>query len=280
MRCSISSCKYYLHLSCFRLSTQLSSLPLLHTNENENDHSLVLQSGDKLKPWKSSYCRVCHQHTNGLFYGCTECDKFKVDIKCASMPDTIYHAAHPNHLLDLRSAQDTNMRHGFFNCDACGGFINVGNSYECSSCDFGVHFRCAVLPASTTSRRWDKHHPLLLTHNATLNRPGDFYCNQCEQEMHPKHWMYHCRSCDHPRCLPTTSGCHRNIKLGQECHVNAETHPHPLTFQLLTTKRRCDVCGGDRHDSLGFYCASCIFFICLYDCGKKMIEDGNIEAVD
>ncbi|XP_047959754.1 uncharacterized protein LOC125205010 isoform X2 [Salvia hispanica] len=250
MRCSISSCKYYLHLACFLLPTQLSSLPLLHKHERDYC-SLVLRSADKLKPWEWSFCLVCRKDTNGLYYACTKCNGFRVDIKCASMPDTIYHAAHPPHPLNFRSAQHTLKRQG--------------------------------LPASTTSLKWDKHHPLLLTHDATLNRPGDFYCNQCEQEMHPKHWMYHCRSCDisiHPRCFLTTSGEYKNIKLGQEYDVKAETHPHPLTFQLLTTKRRCDICGKDRHEETGFYCAFCNFFICLNFCGEKIIRDGNIEAVD
>ncbi|XP_047962176.1 uncharacterized protein LOC125207009 [Salvia hispanica] len=280
MRCSISSCKYYLHLACFLLPTQLSSLPLLH--EHENDHSsLVLRSGDKLKPWECSICSVCSKPTNGLFYGCTKCNYFRVDIKCASMPDTIYHAAHPNHLLNLRSAQDTIKRRGVIYCDACGGTLYNVNSYECGICDFLVHVGCAGLPASTTSSRWDKHHPLLLTHDATLNHPGEFYCDQCEREMNPKSWMYHCRSCNisiHPSCFPITSGWYRNRKLGQEYHVNAETHPHPLTFQSLTTKCRCDVCREYSHEYLGFYCALCIFFICFY-CGEKMIKDGNVKAV-
>ncbi|XP_047963591.1 uncharacterized protein LOC125208080 [Salvia hispanica] len=281
MRCSISSCKYYLHLACFQLPTQISSLPLLHKHENGHS-SLVLRSGDN-KPWEWKCCRVCYKYMNGLFYGCTKCDYFKVDIKCASMPDTIYHAAHPNHLLGLRSAQDTSRRHGFINCDACGGLIKFGNSYECNSCDFSVHFGCAVLPASTTSRRWDKHHPLLLTHDATLNHPGEFYCNQCEDSMNPKSWMYHCRDCDlsfHPDCFVTTSGWLRNMKLGKEYDVNAEIHPHRLTYQLLTTKYSCDICRYDMHGSQGFYCALCNFFICFEPCGRKMIKDGNIEAVD
>ncbi|XP_047963790.1 uncharacterized protein LOC125208252 [Salvia hispanica] len=280
MRCSISSCKYYLHLACFQLPTQISSLPLLHQheneNENENDHSLVLQSSDKLKPWEWSFCRVCRKVTNGLYYTCAKCEDFKVDIKCVSMPDTIYHAAHPPHPLILLSPRGVNL------CDGCNGFIwYYQYGYACGSCDFMVHFKCAILPASTTSRRWDKNHPLPLTHDATVNRPGDFYCNECEEKMNPKRWMYHCRNCDisfHPDCFSTTTGYYRNIKFGQK-YVIAGAHCHTLTFQLLTTKRRCDVCREDRHREHGFYCASCIFFICFEACAEKMIKDGNIKAV-
>ncbi|XP_042021040.1 uncharacterized protein LOC121768574 [Salvia splendens] len=278
MRCSIKSCKYYLHLTCFHMPRRLSSLPLIDIH----DHSFLLQSGDKLKPWEWTFCSVCSIPTNGLYYVCTKCYDFKVDIKCASMPETIYHTAHPNHPLNLLTLQDT-LRRRLDSCDGCGHLIWHGyNSYACGSCDFIVHFKCAGLPASTTRPTWDKHHPLLFMHDATLNRPGDFYCNQCEKLMNPKDWKYHCRSCDisfHPECFKTTSGWFRNIKLGQK-YVITGAHRHTLTFQLLTTKRLCDVCGGDRHDTLGFYCASCIFFICFYSCIVKMIKEGNVEAVD
>ncbi|KAL1538060.1 hypothetical protein AAHA92_26845 [Salvia divinorum] len=272
MRCSIKSCKYYLHLACFHLPPQLSSLPLFH----EHDHSLLLQSGDKLKPWKWISCGACSTSTNGLFYTCTKCNYFNIDIKCASMPATIYHAAHPHNSLNLRSSQDYSY------CDACDNELYGLNIYECSNCDFIVDVECAGLPASTSSRRWDKHQPLLLMHDATLNRPGEFYCDQCELRMNPKSWMYRCRSCDisfHSGCFITTSGFYRNIKFGQK-YVIAGAHCHPLTYQLLTTKRRCDVCREDWHENEGFHCALCNFFICFYPCGDKRIKDGDIEAID
>ncbi|XP_047963421.1 uncharacterized protein LOC125207943 [Salvia hispanica] len=281
---SCSECKYNLHIACFHLPLQLSALPLHH---HDYHHSLDLRSCDKLQPWDGKRCSVCEYRTNGLFYTCTSCG-FKVDIQCACMPDTIHHAAHPRHLLkyvtwsDLR--RDINRRR--LSCAAgCGQPIADYDCYRCcnSSCDFIAHVRCALLPVSVSSRRWDRRHPLLLTYNATLNRPGDFYCDQCETQMNPKRWMYHCRACDlsfHPYCFKTTSGWLRNIKLGQEYDVNAETHPHPLTHQLLTTKRRCDNCDRDRHEHEGFYCALCNFFICLYRCGTEMIDNGDMKAVE
>ncbi|XP_047959379.1 uncharacterized protein LOC125204707 isoform X1 [Salvia hispanica] len=278
MRCSMRSCKYCLHLACFLLPTKLTSLPLLR----KHDHSFLLQSGDKLKSWDGSVCSVCRRYTNGLFYVCTECDEFILDIKCVSMPDTMYHVAHPPHPLNLLWKEDTEIR-AFDLCDGCNDVVrDYDYRYACGSCDFTVHFQCAVLPASTTSLKWDKHHPLPLMNDATLNRPGDFYCNQCEKQMNPKRWMYHCRSCDisfHPHCSPTTTGYHRNIKFGQK-YVIPTAHCHTLTFQTLTTKRCCDVCGQDRHEDIGFHCASCVFFICFDTCATKMIRDGNVEAVD
>ncbi|KAL1538115.1 hypothetical protein AAHA92_26897 [Salvia divinorum] len=278
---SCSKCKYNLHLPCFHLPPRLSSLPL-HYHRRRDHHQLLLQSFDKHQPWECQRCSVCKYKSNGLFYACRECD-FKVDIKCAAMPDIIHHAAHPQHLLKHGAHLDTGSRH--LSCAAgCGDGIYLYDFYGCrsGSCDFVVHVKCAVLPASVSSRRWDKHHPLLLTYDATLNHPGDFYCDQCETQMNPKSWMYHCRACDlsfHPLCFHTTSGKYRNIKLGQE-YVNDATHPHPLTFQLLTTKRRCNICCWNEHERRGFYCASCNFFICLKYCGEEMIENGDMTAVE
>ncbi|XP_047963885.1 uncharacterized protein LOC125208339 [Salvia hispanica] len=272
---SCGECRYNLHLACYHLPPQLSSHPL----HQHDDHQLVLQSLDKHQPWTRKECSVCEYETNGLFYTCTKCS-FKVDIQCACMPDTIHHAAHPRHLLkhvtqsDL--SRDINRRHLW--CAAgCDDGITYYDCYRCSnnSCDFIVHVRCALLPVSVSSRRWDEHHPLLLTYNATLNRPGDFYCDQCETQMNPRSWMYRCHACDisfHPKCFITTSGRYRNWKLGQK-YVNDAVHQHPLTFQLLTTKRRCDNCGWDKYERQGFYCALCNFFICYYFCSRGLIKN-------
>ncbi|XP_047962742.1 uncharacterized protein LOC125207442 [Salvia hispanica] len=280
---SCSECKYNLHLACFHLPPNVPSLPI---HRHDYHHSLDLLSCDKLRPWQITICSVCQNATNGLFYSCTACN-FNVDMLCGCMPDTIHHAFHPQHLLkhvtESDLGRDINRRR--LSCAAgCGEDVDDYDCYRCCSipCEFIVHVRCALLPVSVRSRRWDEHHPLLLTYDATLNRPGDFYCDQCEKQMNPRSWMYHCRTCDisfHPNCFKTTSGWFRNIRLGQEYDVNAETHPHPLTFQLLTTKRRCDICGWDRHEKQGFYCALCNFFICLYFCGEKMIEYGDMKAV-
>ncbi|XP_057770684.1 uncharacterized protein LOC130990468 [Salvia miltiorrhiza] len=269
MSCS-SGCNYNLHMACFNLPSRLHSIPLHH----EEDHNLILESCDKL-PYGD--CYVCNLCSNGLFYACTGCE-FKADIKCASMPSTIYHTAHPQHPLNLLSQQRYQ--------DYCGANCNyplfMYDCYACVNCDFIVHVPCVGLPASITSRRWDKHHPLLLTYDANLTHPGDFYCDECEREMNPKSWMYHCRHCDisfHPHCFITESGGYRNIKLGKE-YVNAAAHPHPLAHQLLTTKRRCDVCRLNRYKWGGFQCASCNFFICYILCGYRMLRDGDMKAVD
>ncbi|XP_057772008.1 uncharacterized protein LOC130991682 [Salvia miltiorrhiza] len=274
MSCS-SGCNYNLHMACFHLPPRLPSIPF----HSQSGHDLILGSFDEIL---YEYCHVCGLSSNGLIYKCTKC-LFKADIKCASMPNTIYHTAHPQHPLNLLGKHDVVRRQDYkISCWADCKSSYLDDYYKCGSCEFSVHVGCAMVSTSNASRRWDRHHPLLLTYDAYLNHPGEFYCDECEIEMNPKSWMYHCRWCDisfHPKCFITTSGLGRNIKFGKE-YVNAAAHPHPLAFQLLTTKRRCNFCREDNYEWPGFHCASCNYFICYYKCGKKMLGDGDMKVVD
>ncbi|KAH6827537.1 hypothetical protein C2S53_007882 [Perilla frutescens var. hirtella] len=289
---SCSECKYFLHMACFQLPPELPSLPLHH----KVDHSLILKSFAKLDFWKS--CIVCGLYMNGLYYACTKSScEFIADIKCASLLDPVYHFAHPRHLLNHLSVEDMKLSYPsiYFRwvesfddlyyyvnrlCDTgCGETAANSDCYVSGSRDFVAHVRCAALPPSVTDRRWDEH-PLMLTY--FTNDLDVSYCDKCEGEMNPRSWMYHCRHCDssfHPDCFPTISGKYRNIKFGQKYDI-ATAHPHPLTYHLLTLKRRCDVCHLDKLGERGFQCASCYFFICLDQCGKKMIEQGHIQTAD
>lgn len=273
---SCGECKYFLHWACFHLPPELSSHPL----HPEPHHNLTLQTCPKLE---FVYCNICCFHTNGLFYRCTKCT-FKADIKCISLPNTIKHEAHPRHLLKLLDGEATrndNYRNRL--CGACGRSTYGCACYRCDICEITVHASCVVLPAVVSNREWDNH-PLPLTFDASLNHPSGFYCDICEQEMNPKRWMYHCRTCDfslHPRCFPTASGEYRNIKFGQLYDV-ASLHPgHPLRYQLLTAKLKCDVCCKRKdYGTRGFQCTShnCEFFMCLIPCGRD--RQPLTQAVD
>ncbi|XP_047983821.1 uncharacterized protein LOC125224461 [Salvia hispanica] len=195
---SCDECKYFLHLSCFNLPLHIPSLPI-HPLKN---HSLRLQNADMLTSWRQ--CDICVVYTNGLYYACTykHC-WFTIDIKCASLPNTIKHAAHPRHnYLDRVSA---NVLFGF--CDSCHLYVSSHKGkYKCNSCRFLVCGSCVILPATNKHRL--ENHLLSLTYDAYVNRPGDFYCSSCEGQINPRKWMYHCRDCDqsfHPKCFPAMS---------------------------------------------------------------------------
>ncbi|XP_047982841.1 uncharacterized protein LOC125223643 isoform X2 [Salvia hispanica] len=261
---SCDECKYFLHLSCFNLPLEI----LNHPTHPLNDHKLMLRNVD---------CR------------------FQIDIKCASQPNTIKHAAHPRHNhLKLQLVTTVNIWPTL-----CAGCFEPGwdaVKYKCSSCRFSLCGRCVMLPARNKHR--SEKHLLSLTYDAYVNRPGEFYCSSCEYQMiNPRIWMYHCRDCDqsfHPKCFPATSGQYRNIKFGTQQYVISSIHDprHRLSFQIITKKKRCDLCHGvcyanfDRYnrriihflhglfDGVGFQCESC-FFVACKPCGVKHIEDAR-----
>ncbi|XP_042010855.1 uncharacterized protein LOC121759365 [Salvia splendens] len=285
---SCGECEYFLHLACYVLPFGLSGHPL-HPQPN---HILTLQMCPTLNFIR---CTICRFDTNGLVYCCKQCN-FKVDIKCFCLPDTIRHAAHPRHNLNLQLMEV--MTKGKRNiprmCSACGVNTYGNFCYICDVCDIILHSWCALLPAQVSNRRWDKH-PLPLTFDATANHPSEFFCELCEKEMNPKTWMYHCRGCDvsiHPACLPTALGWCRNIKFGQRYVIGAfhkhdigysasyprrsrilsawyqsitefaqrydgmTLHQYPVAYQL-TNKLRCSICGVRKvYGTHGFQCDS------------------------
>ncbi|XP_047937749.1 uncharacterized protein LOC125185281 [Salvia hispanica] len=260
-------CKYFLHLSCFNLPHEIPNLPI----HPLNNHKLTLRNVDgKLTGWIE--CYICRSYTNRLYYACTynRCF-FKIDIKCASLPNTIKHASHLHHN-HLKLVKDDDYRPGF--CVNCQWPISERKEqYKCNTCRFYVCGECVMLPTRNKHRL--ENHLLWLTYDARVNRPGDFYCSNCEGPMDPRSWMYYCRDCDqsfHPRCFPATSGDYRNIKYGAEQYVISSIHDHPLRFQIITNKNRCGLCHGDYYDKPGFQCALCFFVICK-SCGIKHMDD-------
>ncbi|PIN03183.1 hypothetical protein CDL12_24295 [Handroanthus impetiginosus] len=284
---SCADCKYFVHLTCYFLPKTISDDdPLCEYRPRHcQNHKLTLYASSEDKQflfcWTSSscssedgdksllFCRMCEKLTTGIVYSCQACDMM-IDVKCASLPTIIKHASHPSHKLIKRVPGK-----GFL-CVGCYGYIwsDLDIAYCCGNnvCyDFWIHTGCAMLPPSI-KHRWDKH-PLLLTFDASMDHPSDFYCEACEEEMHPKRGMYHCRECDqsfHTYCLPE-SGEHRNIKFGRQFEFG-DLHPHPLTYNIVSLKYTCDRCGRIAYEKPGFECANsnCNYALCEY-CGLEYL---------
>ncbi|XP_042045103.1 uncharacterized protein LOC121791134 [Salvia splendens] len=153
-------------------------------------------------------------------------------------------------------------------CHGCTYYFNNSVAYCCSSsdCDFALHVECAMLPASITRREWNECHPLVLEFHASFDHPSDFICDFCEEELHPRRWMYQCRPCDlsfHLLCLDTASGGYRNIKFGRRFVLDGIHRNHPLTFNWITIKRRCDICHRNVYSYCGLECAPCYYVVCM-----------------
>ncbi|XP_047937774.1 uncharacterized protein LOC125185300 [Salvia hispanica] len=275
---SCDECKYFLHLSCFNLPLSIPYLPI----HPFKDHNLTLKNANKLTDWV--VCFVCYGYMNGLYYACTNnlC-WYKIDIKCASLPNTIKHAGHVRHNYLKLVSKDTRDYLGYSVgfCVNCNRYTYTRSGhFKCNSCRFSVCCKCVMLPATNKHRL--ENHLLPLTYDAYVNRPGEFYCSNCECHIGPRSWMYHCRDCDqsfHPKCFPATSGEYKNIKFGTRHRqvMNSNIHDHPLRFQIITNKKRCDLCRCNGYDMPGFQCGSCFFVVCK-SCGLKHIGDAN-EAI-
>ncbi|PIN16815.1 hypothetical protein CDL12_10546 [Handroanthus impetiginosus] len=265
---SCADCKYFVHLTCYLLPKTIHDDDPLNKYDSEGcqNHKLTLFASSGNPDEWFLLCRMCDKVTTGIAYLCQACNVM-IDVKCASLPTIIKHASHRNHKLIKRVA-------GWLKYDACyccaksmkaQDTAYFCNNNVCKDLDFVMCIGCATLPPSI-KHRWDKH-PLLLTHDAYIDHPSEFYCEACEEEIEPKRWMYHCRECDqsfHIRCL-TESGHHKNIKFGRKFEFGG-LHPHPFTFNKVSLKFKCDGCGEIVYEHSGFECASnCNYALCR-DC--------------
>lgn len=238
-----ASCSYFLHLCCAALPEKLQQ----HTGHPE--HPLFL--GRFPNFYDLFMCNACAKLSNGFFYGCKTCE-FRLDIKCASLPKVITHEGHRHPL-----TQSIHLEH---ECNSC-RIPSSGFAMRCADCNFHICYTCALLPR-TVKHRWDKH-PLPLIYPPVANHPDEFYCEICEEEFHPRDWLYHCRDCDqsfHPRCVCLLDE-YPNVKFGDSLPV--KNHPHHLTF-LRRSKARssCNACGKCLDGYTVFKCMSCNFHLC------------------
>ncbi|XP_042022160.1 uncharacterized protein LOC121769424 [Salvia splendens] len=274
-------CKYFVHFICSLLPKTLSSPHVLYggcPETHDTNHKLTLYSSSlsiDMDP-KLCRCEACGIVTNGMVYECEGCE-MKIDVKCASLPTTIRHASHPRHgsLVMTRIPPAGEEAGKPKRCHCCRYLLKKRIAYCCSGndCDFALDLRCAMLPASITMREWDKHHSLMLSFDASLDHPSDFICDNCEEGLHPKKWMYHCHQCDvsfHLICLRAASGGYRNIKFGRRFVLDGIHPNHPLTFNHNTIKRRCNLCDVGVYDYCGFECASCYYVVCFLCVRKEL----------
>ncbi|KAK2987261.1 hypothetical protein RJ640_017564 [Escallonia rubra] len=218
-----SLCNFILHKCCAELPTVLQHP--LHPR-----HQLILL-GKSPKWWGLFLCDGCGYFCNGFSFGCVDCEYY-LDVSCGSLPSTITHEAHRDHLLHFKE----NLSGP---CNACAwrGYEYpspfVGNplsipGFGCNTCDFELHTFCSLFPR-TLRHRYDEH-SLILTYSPVEDREADeYYCEICEEEMNPRLWYYHCISCDqsmHTHCVLVDK--YPNVKLGGI--LNVKSHRHPLSF--------------------------------------------------
>ncbi|KAJ0716433.1 putative chromatin regulator PHD family [Helianthus annuus] len=261
-----SGCGFYLHERCTRLPSELENHP------GHPQHTLFLfHSPPRNLIYTGFKCNICGLFCNGFGYACTRlrCN-YRVDVHCGFVPERILHEAHPNHLL---SRVDASI-HSTATCNACAVIINGSEfCFRCSSCDFYLHFRCALHLPGTIKNKYDRH-PLKLSYSPIENHKSEYFCEVCEEELIPEKWFYHCQECGqsiHSACAPLIlrseqgvnslhdrDGVYKflNIKFGGLIFFPG--HPHPYSFIAgANSDGRCFICAREVQSLQIFKCFTC-----------------------
>ncbi|KAM7502387.1 hypothetical protein LguiB_001291 [Lonicera macranthoides] len=241
-------CNFFLHKSCTEIPREL--------DHPRHRHQLKLRMCSHFVDYFT--CRGCRRQSNGFAYTCEKCD-FHLDIVCALLPVIIKHEAH-EHPLKVQSINK------FLKCNACDKYYFKDFLYGCDTCHFYIDTWCATMKR-TVKHDWDRH-DITLRYPPYSDHPDDFYCEICEEEIHPKFWLYHCGLCDQPfhtECLRPYYGV-ANIMVGGTGKV--DIHPHTLTLihtfekKKSTLCQRCS-CGKAYRVYPMFECAPCDFHLCI-----------------
>ncbi|XVF23809.1 hypothetical protein REPUB_Repub13aG0071300 [Reevesia pubescens] len=211
-----SQCDFCLHKSCVELPRKKH----YWAHNHRKPHSLTSDCIFR--------CQVCKYETSGFAYTCDIC-KQSFCLRCALVSDRPRCEGHEHLLPFYRNYKGL--------CNACGNSTTF--AYRCKGCDFSLHHRCITLPL--TARHKSDDHLFFLTYHDNNNYSESHYCDICEKKRNPKHWFYHCATCDnsaHPRCV---LGKYSFIKLGS-IYTNGD-HQHPLIFvQKVQYYPECNKC--------------------------------------
>ncbi|XP_018433270.1 uncharacterized protein LOC108805816 [Raphanus sativus] len=168
--CKQQQCDFVLHEKCANLPRNkrhvCNNLPFtLHTD-----------------PHFKFMCWFCRQDSTGFRY--ESGSSVKIDVRCASISDSIEHESHPHPLYYSSSGKW---------CSRCGkGIINC--FFICDECEgYMLDGKCALLPEKVMKSRYDDH-PLFLSYG-DMNADETYWCESCETKVYPKRGFYTCNDC-------------------------------------------------------------------------------------
>ncbi|XP_076887286.1 uncharacterized protein LOC143537385 [Bidens hawaiensis] len=225
-KCRESKCEFVLHELCTRLPSTLDY-------NCQGGHRLLLCQ-DAIRC--NAFCRVCNHFCKGFFYSCFICSSpYTVDVMCALVIETIRHKSH----LHLLSRVEKRLNKDYCRMCLSGFRSKEESSFSCDTCNFHLHRECALLLPETIRHRYDKH-PITLCCSPIENHEGDYFCEDCEEELNPYISFYQCHVCVqsiHSACaqlkpLPKSIilyGLSEKLGGSQNTHQN-RFHDHPLSF--------------------------------------------------
>ncbi|KAL9309786.1 putative chromatin regulator PHD family [Arabidopsis thaliana] len=232
--------RYYGCTECdFVLDEACASLPRKIYNPLHK-HPLTLQPfpidetsniADNISTKGIFECDGCHRLGCGFVYRCSKrkC-VFRLDVRCASLPDPFIHDCHPHDLF-------FNLTKG--NCIGCGSDECSSYFLECIKCNSFLGIRCASLPFEAHYKH--DRHPLILCRDEDTSS-GLYWCEICESELDPKTWFYTCDFC--------TITLHVNCLLGKDMYMKPQ-----YIFKIGYRHRKVEIARNDGNSRL--FCTRC-----------------------
>ncbi|GLT63137.1 hypothetical protein SLA2020_357210 [Shorea laevis] len=131
------------------------------------------------------YCSACGERVDVSYYNCSECG-FCLHKSCAELSREINHPFHTSHPLIL-SDKAQYVQYGQFVCNSCQKEMGKEFVYHCSSCDFDLDLKCALLPNLIIGdfpklKHFSHLHSLFFIQNHYIE-PQDQFCSACEEPI-------------------------------------------------------------------------------------------------
>ncbi|GLT47735.1 hypothetical protein SLA2020_214020 [Shorea laevis] len=234
-------------------------------NHFSHPHPLVLVEEEI--DWISIiyYCSACRERVEGSYYKCSECG-FCLHKSCAELPREINHSFHPSHPLIL---YEKSQYLGPFWCDSCHKEKGKEFVYHCSSCNFDLDIRCALIPNLITEdfpkpKHFSHQHSLFFLQNNYIE-PQDQSCSACEEPIPgPVYCCFDCEFLLHQKCfeLPIEINHPTHRKHSLTLLPNPPPHPEKCSCHLCTKA----------YNGFIYYCSLCDFGIMVKYIFSKVIE--------
>ncbi|XP_010521656.1 PREDICTED: uncharacterized protein LOC104800531 [Tarenaya hassleriana] len=184
---SCIQCGFFLHTACAGLPRK--------KEQTLHNHPLILDPLPRHDSHSMS-CSTCGRITSGFMYKCADknCrDGFQVDVRCASVLDSVVHECHRHPLfICLGWSPDRS-------CGSCGK-QHLESYLKCiDECDFILCFECTTIPTEVRYK-YDKH-PLLLCcgeeeeEEEEEEAASSSWCEVCERKLNQGEWFYGCDKC-------------------------------------------------------------------------------------
>ncbi|GKV33450.1 hypothetical protein SLEP1_g41967 [Rubroshorea leprosula] len=282
-----SSCQFDLDIKCALLPEFLNGeFPKVdHHFHVEHPFFFIENLSHEVELDSSRHCSVCFEQlsSDSSFYTCLACELF-LHKSCSEteLPLNINHPFHDKHTLTLTLVKvDRVVR-----CQFCQeSFYSAGLLYHCSSCNFNLDIKCALLPEFLNGEfpKVDHHfhveHPLFFIENLGHEVELDFshHCSVCFEQLSSDSSFYTCLACElflHKSCSETELPLNIN-------HPFHEKHTLALTLVKVDGVVRCQFCQESFYSAgLLYHCSSCNFDLDIKCALLPEFLNGDFPKVD